>query len=157
MVDATGCIAANTNALAKRAGAIWSAIHSWQGATPSRMSVGMNRSRHTNTGNSFTEPAISITYRSQWQLIVRWFMHMWARSPMAISGLDRSFELWDCGSTAFILCVIQEELLSMRDRVTFCIKTIYRPHCCAKLVRSIYEQCGDNRPLIHVLDDGRPD
>lgn len=45
----------------------------------------------------------------------------------------------------------------MRDRVTFCIKTIHRPHCCATLVRSIYEQCGDNRPLIHVLDDGRPD
>jgi GT2 family glycosyltransferase len=45
----------------------------------------------------------------------------------------------------------------MRDRVTFCIKTIHRPHCCATLVRSIYEQCGENRPLIHVLDDGRPD
>ena len=45
----------------------------------------------------------------------------------------------------------------MRDRVTFCIKTIHRPHCCAALVRSIYEQCGKDRPLIHVLDDGRPD
>jgi len=45
----------------------------------------------------------------------------------------------------------------MRDRVTFCIKTMHRPHRCAHLVRSIYEQCGDNRPLMHVLDDGRPD
>jgi GT2 family glycosyltransferase len=45
----------------------------------------------------------------------------------------------------------------MRDRVTFCIKTIHRPHCCATLVRSIYETCGEHRPLIHVLDDGRPD
>ncbi len=35
----------------------------------------------------------------------------------------------------------------MRDRVTFCIKTIHRPHCCAALVRSIYEHCGDERPL----------
>ena len=45
----------------------------------------------------------------------------------------------------------------MRDRVTFCIKTIHRPHCCATLVRSIYEHCGDDRPLIYVLDDGKPD
>jgi hypothetical protein len=45
----------------------------------------------------------------------------------------------------------------MRDRVTFCIKTIHRPHCCAALVRSIYEHCGDNRPAIHVLDDGKPE
>ena len=45
----------------------------------------------------------------------------------------------------------------MRDRVTFCIKTIHRPHCCATLVRSIYEHCGDDRPLIYVLDDGKPE
>ncbi len=45
----------------------------------------------------------------------------------------------------------------MRDRVTFCIKTIHRPHCCANLVRSIYEHCGDDRPLIYVLDDGKPE
>ena len=45
----------------------------------------------------------------------------------------------------------------MRDRVTFCIKTIHRPQCCATLVRSIYEHCGDERPLIYVLDDGKPD
>ena len=45
----------------------------------------------------------------------------------------------------------------MRDRVTFCIKTIHRPRCCAALVRSIYEHCGDRRPTIHVLDDGRPE
>lgn len=45
----------------------------------------------------------------------------------------------------------------MRDRVTFCIKTIHRPRCCATLVRSIYEQCADIRPLIHVLDDGKPE
>jgi hypothetical protein len=45
----------------------------------------------------------------------------------------------------------------MRDRLTFCIKTIHRPHCCATLVRSIYEHCGKDRPLIYVLDDGRPD
>ena len=45
----------------------------------------------------------------------------------------------------------------MRDRVTFCIKTIHRPECCAALVRSIYEHCGDRRPSIHVLDDGRPE
>ena len=43
----------------------------------------------------------------------------------------------------------------MRDRVTFCMKTIHRPHCCATLVRSIYEHCGDERPLIYVLDDGK--
>ncbi len=43
----------------------------------------------------------------------------------------------------------------MRDRVTFCIKTIHRPHCCATLVRSIYEHCSDDRPLIYVLDDGQ--
>ncbi len=42
-------------------------------------------------------------------------------------------------NTALIHCVIQEEVSSMRDRVTFCIKTIHRPHCCATLVRSIYE------------------
>jgi hypothetical protein len=48
----------------------------------------------------------------------------------------------------------------MRDRVTFCIRQFIvhiRPHCCATLVRSIYEQCGDKGSLIHVLDDGRPD
>ncbi len=45
----------------------------------------------------------------------------------------------------------------MRDRVTFCIKTIHRPHCCATLVRSIHEHCGDERPLIYVLDDGKPE
>jgi hypothetical protein len=45
----------------------------------------------------------------------------------------------------------------MRDRVTFCIKTIHRPLCCAALVRSIYEHCGENRPTIHVLDDGKPE
>ena len=45
----------------------------------------------------------------------------------------------------------------MRDRVTFCIKTIHRPHCCATLVRSIHEYCGDDRPLIYVLDDGKPE
>ena len=45
----------------------------------------------------------------------------------------------------------------MRDRVTFCIKTIHRPQCCATLVRSIYEHCGDDRPLIYVLDDGKPE
>ena len=45
----------------------------------------------------------------------------------------------------------------MRDLVTFCIKTIHRPHCCATLVRSIYEYCGDDRPLIYVLDDGKPE
>jgi hypothetical protein len=45
----------------------------------------------------------------------------------------------------------------MRDRVTFCIKTIHRAHCCATLVRSIYEHCGDDRPLIYVLDDGKPE
>ena len=45
----------------------------------------------------------------------------------------------------------------MRDRVTFCIKTIHRPHCCATLVRSIHEHCGDDRPLIYVLDDGKPE
>ncbi|MEO1615489.1 MAG: glycosyltransferase family A protein [Planctomycetota bacterium] len=45
----------------------------------------------------------------------------------------------------------------MRDQVTFCIKTIHRPQCCAALVRSIHEQYGDNRPAIHVLDDGKPE
>ena len=45
----------------------------------------------------------------------------------------------------------------MRDRVTFCIKTIHRPRCCAALIRSIYEHYGERRPAIHVLDDGRPD
>ena len=45
----------------------------------------------------------------------------------------------------------------MRDRATFCIKTIHRPRCCAALIRSIYEHCGNQRPAIHVLDDGRPD
>ena len=44
----------------------------------------------------------------------------------------------------------------MRDQVTFCIKTIHRPHCCEALVRSIHEHCGDDRPRIYVLDDGRP-
>ena len=45
----------------------------------------------------------------------------------------------------------------MREQVTFCIKTIHRPQCCAALVRSIYEHCGDQRPFIHVLDDGQPE
>ena len=45
----------------------------------------------------------------------------------------------------------------MRDQATFCIKTIHRPYCCAALVRSIHEHYGDNRPLIHVLDDGKPE
>ena len=45
----------------------------------------------------------------------------------------------------------------MRDRVTFCIKTIHRTHSCASLVRSIYKYCGKDRPLIYVLDDGRAD
>jgi hypothetical protein len=48
------------------------------------------------------------------------------------------------------------QAMSMRDRVTICIKTIHRPHCCATLVRSIHEHCGDDRPLIYVLDDGKP-
>ena len=76
---------------------------------------------------------------------------------MAIFEVDPSFERWDFVNMAFIQCDIQVEGSSMRDRVTFCIKTIHRPHCCATLVRSIFEQCGDKRPLIHVLDDGRPD
>ena len=45
----------------------------------------------------------------------------------------------------------------MRDQVTFCIKTIHRPQCCAALVRSIHEHCAGNLPTIHVLDDGNPD
>ena len=45
----------------------------------------------------------------------------------------------------------------MRDRVTFCIKTIHRPESCAQLIRSIHQHCGSNRPAIHVLDDGRPE
>ncbi len=45
----------------------------------------------------------------------------------------------------------------MRDQATFCIKTIHRPYCCAALVRSIHEHYGDDRPLIHVLDDGKPE
>ncbi len=44
----------------------------------------------------------------------------------------------------------------MRNQATFCIKTIHRPHCCAALVRSIYDHYGDDRRLIHVLDDGKP-
>ena len=43
----------------------------------------------------------------------------------------------------------------MRDQVTFCIKTIHRPQCCAALIQSIHKFCGDDRPLIYVLDDGR--
>jgi hypothetical protein len=45
----------------------------------------------------------------------------------------------------------------MRDQVTFCIKTIHRPQCCAALVRSIHQHYGDDRPTIHVLDDGQPE
>ncbi|MEL6898083.1 MAG: glycosyltransferase family A protein [Planctomycetota bacterium] len=45
----------------------------------------------------------------------------------------------------------------MRDQVTFCIKTIDRPQCCAAMVRTIHEYCGSNRPAIHVLDDGKPE
>ncbi|MCO8122584.1 glycosyltransferase [Stieleria sp. TO1_6] len=45
----------------------------------------------------------------------------------------------------------------MRNQATFCIKTIHRPHCCAALVRSIHDHYGDHRPLIHVLDDGKPE
>ena len=45
----------------------------------------------------------------------------------------------------------------MHEQVTFCVKTIHRPQCRAALVRSIYEHCGDQRPLIHVLDDGQPE
>ncbi len=45
----------------------------------------------------------------------------------------------------------------MRDQVTFCIKTIHRPQCCAALVRSIQEHCADSLPTIHVLDDGKPE
>src|SRR5690554_6181564 len=46
---------------------------------------------------------------------------------------------------------------SLRSTTTFCIKTIHRPHCCAALVRSIYQHYGDDRPLIHVVDDGKPE
>ncbi|GAA5509148.1 hypothetical protein Rcae01_04646 [Novipirellula caenicola] len=45
----------------------------------------------------------------------------------------------------------------MRDQVTFCIKTIHRPQCCAALVRSIHQHCAEDRPAIHVLDDGKPE
>ena len=45
----------------------------------------------------------------------------------------------------------------MRDQVTFCIRTIHRPQCCAALVRSIYEHCGSNRPAIHAVDDRKPE
>ncbi|TWU54923.1 Glycosyl transferase family 2 [Rubripirellula tenax] len=45
----------------------------------------------------------------------------------------------------------------MRNQATFCIKTIHRPNCCAALVRSIHDHYGDDRPLIHVLDDGKPE
>ncbi|XZE33828.1 glycosyltransferase [Pirellulaceae bacterium SH501] len=44
----------------------------------------------------------------------------------------------------------------MHKHVTFCIKTIHRPQSCAALVRSIHKHCGENRPLIYVLDDGKP-
>ena len=44
----------------------------------------------------------------------------------------------------------------LRDQVTFCIKTIHRPQCCAALVRSIHRH-HDDPPLIHVLDDGQPE
>jgi Glycosyl transferase family 2 len=49
------------------------------------------------------------------------------------------------------------EVSSLRSTTTFCIKTIHRPHCCAALVRSIYDHYGDDRPQIHVLDDGKPE
>ena len=45
----------------------------------------------------------------------------------------------------------------MRSQVTFCIKTIHRPQCCAALVRSIHQHYGEDRPAIHVLDDGKPE
>ncbi|TWT51016.1 Glycosyl transferase family 2 [Rubripirellula amarantea] len=45
----------------------------------------------------------------------------------------------------------------MRNDVTFCIKTIHRPQCCAALIRSIHQHYGDDRPRIHVIDDGRPE
>ena len=45
----------------------------------------------------------------------------------------------------------------MRESVAFCIKTIHRPQCCAALVRSIHTHYGNDRPLIHVLDDGQPE
>ncbi len=57
----------------------------------------------------------------------------------------------------FTQCVTQGARSFMRNDITFCIKTIHRPQCCAALVRSIYEYCGDDRPLIHVLDDGKPE
>jgi len=38
----------------------------------------------------------------------------------------------------------------MRDHVTFCIKTIHRPQCCAALVRSVREDYGSDHPLIHT-------
>ncbi|QDT05170.1 hypothetical protein K227x_35690 [Rubripirellula lacrimiformis] len=44
-----------------------------------------------------------------------------------------------------------------RSQATFCIKTIHRPQCCAALVRSIHQYYGEDRPLIHVLDDGKPE
>lgn len=43
----------------------------------------------------------------------------------------------------------------MREQITFCIKTIHRPQCCAALVRSIHQHYGKERPAIHVLDDGK--
>ena len=45
----------------------------------------------------------------------------------------------------------------MREQVTFCIKTIHRPQCCARLIRSIHKHCGDCLPRISVLDDGKPE
>ena len=56
---------------------------------------------------------------------------------------------------ASIQCGIPAEVSSVRDQVTFCIKTIHRPQCCAALVRSIHRHYGEDRPLIHVLDDGQ--
>jgi GT2 family glycosyltransferase len=65
-------------------------------------------------------------------------------SRVSVKGIFRRMRLnWD--------------KISMRDRVAFCIKTIHRPHSCAALIRSIYDHCGPNRPVIHVLDDGLPD
>src|SRR6056297_1659611 len=64
---------------------------------------------------------------------------------------------WDFANTDSIRCELQEAESSMRDQVTFCIKTIHRPQCCAALVRSIHEHYGRNRPAIHVLDDGKPE
>ncbi len=108
-------------------------------------------------GSSSTERVTSTSCKSQSPPIVWSFMHTSPALATATCADDRSSVRWGLANTVSTHCAIQEVKSSVRNQATFCSKTIHRPHCCAALARSIYDHDGDDRPLIHVLDDGKPD